>query len=196
MAKSELKFGIHCHMTNFADDGFHGTPADRPFLLRIKEAARRGRPMLRWVQLLISDTRAPSLVAMYRRPKSGKLLSVRVALCLPFSTSLWRRLWLAGLGRAQSHQGVQVANHKHVSLHHADDTKSFCRPCSRSWCRAWSCAWIYLPLCLGNASTLLSHVLPVGTLAHPLLLRCGPPHCCGIQEVLGRHLRPSYYPVL
>jgi hypothetical protein len=55
---------------------------------------------------------------MCRRPKSGKLVSVRAALCLRCSNSSWRRHWLAGLG-------VQVANQRHVSLHHADITKDF-----------------------------------------------------------------------
>jgi hypothetical protein len=35
---------------------------DRSFLFRIMEAAGCGRPMLRWVQLLLSDTRAYTVV--------------------------------------------------------------------------------------------------------------------------------------
>jgi hypothetical protein len=44
---------------------------------------------------------------------------------------------------------------------------TFCPPCSRSWCRAWSCAWIRLPLPRGSASTLLSPVWRLMAPCHP-----------------------------
>jgi hypothetical protein len=43
-----------------------------------------------------------SLIVMCRSPKSGMLLSVRAALCLCSSTSLWWRRWLAGFGSVPS----------------------------------------------------------------------------------------------
>jgi hypothetical protein len=76
--------------------------------------------MLWWVQPLLSDTHTPSLMDICRRPKCGKLVSVRAAICLRSSTSLRRRHWLAGIGPELD---VLVANQRHVSLHHADDTK-------------------------------------------------------------------------
>jgi hypothetical protein len=63
---------------------------DRSFLFRIMEAAGYGRPMVQWVQLLLSDTRVYTVVHGHvsMGPKSGKLVSVRAALCLRSSTTL------------------------------------------------------------------------------------------------------------
>jgi hypothetical protein len=158
---------------------------DRSFSFRIMEAAGCGRPMphgwvmrndpcgrpmqrLRWVQLLLSDTRAYTVVNGHVT-KSGKLVSVRAALCLPFSTSSWRRLWHASLGSAMS-WASRWSIRSMLAFTMQAIRRSFCRPCSRSWCRAWLCALICLILRLGNASKLLSPLWCLLPPCHPLLL--------------------------
>jgi hypothetical protein len=63
----------------------YGT-VDRSFLFRIMQTAGCGRSIVRWVQLLLSDTRAYTVVYGRLWPKLGKLSSVRAALCLRSST--------------------------------------------------------------------------------------------------------------
>jgi hypothetical protein len=110
------------------------------------------------------------------------------------STSLWRRHWLAGLGSAQS-----LASWWPISgtLAYIMPTirKYFCPPCNRNWCRAWSCAWIRMPLPLSSASTLPS---PVWCLLAPCrpppateAARAGPLTVVASKKCLGVTLGPA-----
>jgi hypothetical protein len=98
---------------------------DRSFLFRIMEAAGCGRPMLRWVQLLLSDTRAYTVVSGH--VSQAQVWQAGVRQGCPLSPLLYLFVaealacWLMQIPEL----GVQVANQRPLSLHHADDTKVF-----------------------------------------------------------------------
>jgi hypothetical protein len=111
---------------------------DRSFLFRIMAAA--GRPMVRWFQLLLSDTRAYTIV--HGHVSKAQTWQAGVRQGCPLSLLLYlqcRRHWPAGLGSARSWASWWPIS---GTLAYTMPTiqRSFCPPYNRNWCRAWSCA--------------------------------------------------------
>jgi hypothetical protein len=96
---------------------------DRSFLFRIMAAA--GRPMVRWFQLLLSDTRAYTIVHGHVSKAQTWQAGVRQGCPLSLLLYLFVSEALACWLRQCPELGVLVANQRHVSLHHAYDTKVF-----------------------------------------------------------------------
>jgi hypothetical protein len=98
---------------------------DRFFLFRIMAAAGCGRPMVRWVQVLLSDTRAYAIGHGHVSKAQTWQAGVRQGCPLSQLLYLFVAEALACWLRQCTELGVLVANQRHVSLQHADETKVF-----------------------------------------------------------------------
>jgi hypothetical protein len=171
---------------------------DRSFLFRIMEAARCGRHMLRWVQLLLSDTRAHTVVnghvskaQVWQAGFRQDCPSVRTVPVLYLFVAEALACWL----RQCPELGVQVANQKHVSLHHADDTKVFLSSLQPEFVQSLVVRLDMFALaskqCINVAK---SCVVPVGTLTTPPpneVARVGPLTVVASKMCLGVIFAPA-----
>jgi hypothetical protein len=128
--------------------------------------------MVRWVQLLLSDTRAYTVV--HGHVSKAQTWQAGVRQGCPLSPLLYLLVeealacWL----RQCPELGVLVANQRHVSQHHADDTKVFLSSMQPELVQSLVVRLDAFALASGQRINIAkSCVVPLGTMPPPLQLR-------------------------